>query len=165
MNDIEEKLTKQDLLDQIRSEHGLLEATLARLTHAQMLLPGVDGVWSVKDVLAHISTWEHWMIQWTNSLVRGEKPVVPEPWDVDRMNADNYKRVKDFSLADVLEEFHLSYRDAVTLAEGLSEEQLQSNHLDTWPMGLLWRGIADNTSGHYKEHRSDILAWIKKQGN
>ena len=52
-------MTRHDLLDQITSERGFLEETLARLTHAQMLLPGVVGEWSVKDALAHISTWEH----------------------------------------------------------------------------------------------------------
>ena len=59
MNAQTEKMTKSELLNQIRTERGQLEETLARLTHAQMLLPGVDGEWSVKDALAHISTWEH----------------------------------------------------------------------------------------------------------
>jgi hypothetical protein len=165
MTDHDEKLTKPELLEKIRSEHGLLEATLARLTHAQMLLPGVDGEWNVKDALAHISTWERWMIRWTNSLLRGEMPDTPDPWDVDRMNAENYERVKEFKLADVLEEFHLSYWESVALAESLSEEQLQTIYPDTWPMGPLWRGIADNTSNHYKEHRGDIQAWLKKRGH
>jgi hypothetical protein len=163
MNDHDEKLTKSELLGQIRSEHGLLEATLARLTHPQMLLPGVDGEWNVKDALAHISTWERWMIQWTNSLLRGEKPDTPEPWDVDRMNAETFARVKEFALADVLEEFRLSYWDSVALAETLTEKQLQTSHPNTWPIGLLWEGIADNTSRHYKQHRGDIQVWLKKQ--
>jgi hypothetical protein len=163
MNDQVEKFSKSELLDQIRSEHGLLEATLSRLTHAQMLLPGVDGEWSVKDALAHISAWERWMIGWTNSLQRGEKPDTPDTWDVDRMNAEIFARVKDFALADVLEEFRLSYWDSVALAESLSEKQLQTNYPDTWPMGPLWMGIADNTSGHYKQHRGDIQTWLLKQ--
>jgi hypothetical protein len=165
MNNLDKNFSKPDLLEQIRAEHGLLETTLARLTHAQMLLPGVDGEWSVKDALAHISTWERWMIRWTSSLLRGEKPDTPESWDVDRMNAENYARVKEIPLADVLEEFRLSYWDSVALAESLSKEQLLANYPDTWPMGPLWIGIADNTSGHYKQHRGDIQAWLKKRGN
>jgi hypothetical protein len=163
MNANVKKLNKTELLDQIRSEHGLLEATLSRLSHAQMLLPGVDGEWSVKDALAHISTWERWMIRWTNSLLRGERPDTPEPWDVDRMNAETFARVKKFALADVLEEFRLSYWDSVALAESLNEKQLQTNYPDRWPMGPLWEGIADNTNRHYKQHRGDIQAWLEKQ--
>jgi len=163
MNDQIEKMTRHELLDQIRAERGRLEETLARLTHAQMLLPGVDGEWSVKDALAHISTWERWMIHWTNSLLRGEKPDTPEPWDVERMNAGTYARVKEIPLADVLEEFRLSYWDVLVLTESLSEEQLQIVHADTWPMGPLWTGIAANTNWHYKEHRTDIQKWLKNQ--
>jgi hypothetical protein len=163
MDNQTEKLTKPELLDQIRAERGRLEETLARLTHAQMLLPGVDGEWSVKDALAHISTWERWMICWTNSLLQGKKPDTPDPWDVERMNAGTYARVKEIPLAAVLEEFRESYWDSLALIEGLDEEQLQTVHTDTWPMGPLWTGVAANTNWHYKEHRTDIQKWLNNQ--
>jgi hypothetical protein len=157
------KITKQELLEQIRSERGLLEGTLARLTHAQMLLPGVDGEWTVKDALAHISTWERWMIRWTNSLLQSEKPDTPDQWDIEQMNAGTYWRVKEFPLADVLGEFRKSYWDSLVLAESLSEIQLQTVYTDTWPMGPLWTGIAANMNWHYKEHRIDIQKWLDTQ--
>jgi len=164
MSDQIKHLSKQELLAQIRSEHGKLEETLARLTHPQMLLPGVDGQWSVKDALAHISTWERWMIGWTNSHLRGEKPETPETWDIERMNAETYARIKEIPLADVLEEFRLSYWDSLALAESLSEKQLQTVYTDTWPMGPLWTGVAANMNWHYKEHRTDIETWLKNRG-
>jgi hypothetical protein len=163
MNEQINKITKQELLEQIRFERGLLEETLARLTHPQMLLPGVDGEWNVKDALAHISTWERWMIRWTNSLLRGEKPDTPEPWDIEQMNAETYRQVKEFPLAVVLEEYRRSYWDSLALAEHLSEEQLQTDYSATWPMGPLWTGIAANTNWHYKEHRTDIQKWLETQ--
>lgn len=163
MSDESEKMTKSQLLESIREEHSLLEMTLARLTHDQMLLPGVEGVWSIKDVLAHISAWERRMINWTGSHLRGEEPAVPLPWDVDRMNAETYAQVKDKPLADVLEEFRESYWDSLSLAESISEEQYQTNYADTWPMGPLWTGIAANMNWHYKEHRMDIQKWLASQ--
>jgi len=161
MSDPIDKMTRFELLHQVRIERSRLDETLAHLTPTQMLLPGVDGAWSVKDVLAHISTWERWMIRWTNSLLRGEKPDTPEPWDVERMNAGTFARVKDIPLAGVLEEFRQSYWDSLTLAESLSEEQLQTSYTDTWPMGPLWTGIAANTNWHYREHRTDIQKWLE----
>lgn len=94
MSDETEKMTKSELLKLIRDERGLLEMTLARLTHAQMLLPGVDGEWSVKDALAHISAWERRMIGWTGSHLRGERPSVPLVWDVDQINAEIYGQIR-----------------------------------------------------------------------
>jgi hypothetical protein len=156
-----EHFSKPSLLDQIRTERRKLEETLACLTQAQMLLPGVDGEWSVKDALAHISTWEHWMIRWIGRLLQGEKPDTPEPWDVERMNAGIYALVKKIPLAKVLEEFRQSYWASLALAKRLSEEQLQSIYADSWPMGPLWTGVAANTNWHYKEHRTDIQKWIE----
>lgn len=163
MTDQNEHMTKKELLEQVRSERGQLEETLARLTHPQMLLPGVESDWTVKDTLAHISTWERWMIQWINSLLGGEKPDTPEPWDIDRMNAGTYARVKNISLSEVLEEFRQSYWDSLILAESLSEGQLQTVYTDTWPKGPLWLGVAANTCFHYKEHRIDIQKWLDSQ--
>ena len=128
---------KPKLLVHIRAERDFLEETLSRLTPEQMLAPGVDGEWSVKDILAHIVAWEQRMIRWIGSHLRGEPPDVPLPWDVERMNAETYAQVKDKPLAGVLEEFHQSYRAALLLAESLSEGQLQTEYTDTWPMGPL----------------------------
>jgi hypothetical protein len=163
MNEQKIHISKQELREQIRAERGLLEGTLARLTHAQMLLPGVDGNWSVKDALAHISTWERWMVSWTNSLLQGKRPETPDPWDIEQMNAETYNRVKELPLAEVLEEFRQSYWDSLSLFESLSEEQLQTVYTDAWPMGPLWTGIAANMNWHYKEHRADIQKWLETQ--
>ncbi len=155
-----EKMTKTRLLELIRDERGLLEMTLARLTHSQMFLAGVDGDWSVKDVLAHISAWERMMIEWTGSHVHGEKPDTPTPWDVDRINAGIYAQVREKPLADVLEEFRSSYWDSLALVESLTEAQLHKAYPDTWPMGELWTGIAANMNWHYQQHRQDIRKWL-----
>ena len=160
--DTPQNLNKSELLDQIRDERRKLEALLAGLSPDQMVRPGVDGPWSVKDVLAHIVTWEGWMREWTASHLRGEAPKVPEPWDIDRMNAETYARVKDLPLAEVLEEFRRSYRESLALAEGLSEAQLQTEYRGTWPLGRLWTGLAANMNWHYQEHCKDIEKWLAK---
>jgi len=79
------------------------------------------------------------------------------------MNAGTYALVKEIPLANVLEEFRQSYWDSLTLAESLSEEQLQTIYTDTWPMVPLWTGIAANTNWHYKEHLTDIQKWFETQ--
>jgi hypothetical protein len=157
-----QNLNKSELLAQIRDEHQKLEALLAGLSPDQMIRPGADGVWSVKDVLAHIATWEGWMREWTASHVRGEAPRVPEQWDVDRMNAETYARVKEIPLAEVLAEFRHSYLESLALVESLGEAQLQTEYSTTWPLGLLWTGVAANMNWHYQEHRKDIQKWLAK---
>ena len=39
-----------------------------------MLEPGVTGAWSVKDILAHVTTWEGEALKHLPLVLRGEKP-------------------------------------------------------------------------------------------
>ena len=154
--------TQAELLSEIREERRKLEELLATLTPDQMVTGGVDGDWSIKDILAHIATWEGWMRDWTTSLVSGQAPRVPEEWNIDRMNAEAHARLRDMPLPKVLREFQRSYRQSLALIEGLTEAQLRAETLDTWPLGPLWSKVADNTSWHYREHRLDIEKWLAK---
>jgi hypothetical protein len=78
------------------------------------------------------------------------------------MNTETYNQVKDKPLSEVQAEFRQSYQDSLELVKSLSEDQLQVTYSDTWPMGPLWTGIAENMNWHFKEHRSDILEWLGK---
>jgi hypothetical protein len=160
MENEREKFTKSGLLTSIREERQLLESTLAKLSEAQLLIPGVEGGWSVKDILAHITAWERRMLSWTGTLVTGGEPIVPLPWDVDRMNAESAALDKDKPLVEVMEEFQRSFLDSLNLVESLDEARLLVKHTDTWPMDFLWTGIASNMNWHYKEHREHIENWL-----
>ena len=50
--------TKSDLLAVIDSERTQLESLLKGLNDAQICKPGVEGPWSIKDILAHTAAWE-----------------------------------------------------------------------------------------------------------
>jgi hypothetical protein len=155
-------VNKSELLAEIRTERAALERALAGLSGEQITRSDADGAWSVKDILAHIVAWEGWMIGWTGQLLRGERPHNPAPVEtdeeLDRLNADNYRQNRDRPLDDVLADFRRSHADALHLAEGLVEEQLQEDHPNTWPHGPLWHGVAANTCWHYREHLDAVRA-------
>ena len=43
----------------MRAEHARLEALLANFSDEELVQPGRFGEWSAKDMLAHITFWEH----------------------------------------------------------------------------------------------------------
>lgn len=49
---------KTEILDQIRTTRQQFEEALAQVPAAHLTQPGVNGEWSVKDILAHIAWWE-----------------------------------------------------------------------------------------------------------
>jgi hypothetical protein len=157
-------MNKSELVSAIRKERAEFEAAVAVLTPEQMLWTESEGAWSVKDTLAHIVAWEQWMIGWTTQILRGEAPHDPAPAegddDVDRMNAENFRRNRDRVLNDVQTDFRRSYVEALSLTESLSEEALQEKHPNMWPHGPLWQGVAANTCWHYREHLDAMRARV-----
>ena len=51
-------MNKQQLLNKIDSAWQQLKESYCNLTESQMTQPGITGKWSVKDILAHATTWE-----------------------------------------------------------------------------------------------------------
>ena len=51
----------------------LKDATLG-LSEAQMLIPGVTGNWSVKDILAHVNWWEEEGLKYLPLILQGGHP-------------------------------------------------------------------------------------------
>ena len=163
MSEGEESISKAELLSAIHVERQKLEEMLARLDQAQMTEPGVEGEWSVKDILAHLVTWEGRMVRWLGEAQRGQVPHVPATWDdIHQLNAQSYQEQQDRPLENVLSDFQRSYHEALTTVEAFPEEDLVDPDRFEWRKGQpLWVMVAANTFWHYKEHAESIQAWLK----
>ena len=164
MTEQTEPTTKNEILDLIQEEWHLLEASLAKLTPARMLAPGLEGERSVKDILAHITAWEWLMLQWLEESYAGLTPQRPAPgmtWDdLDQLNEQIYVADKDQELEDVLAELKTVFRQCFQVVEGMPEVDLFDGSRFVWREGdPIWHMVAANTWWHYKEHREQIEAW------
>jgi len=72
-------ISKAQAIDKLETERRRLEQNLAPLNENDMLRPGVVGEWSVKDVLAHLASWEQFFLDWYAADQRGEMPHPPAP--------------------------------------------------------------------------------------
>lgn len=163
-----EEITKPQLMEAITAGRKKFEATLSQLDEDQMISPGLESGWSVKDVLAHIQVWETRMVRWLEETQRGETPQMLPPgmtWDdLDQMNDETYLQNRDRPLSEVLEEFHQSFPKAVDTVKSISEEDLIDPDRFEWREGKpLWFIVAANTFWHYDEHDKAIREWLEGQ--
>jgi len=76
--------------DILKYGHRTVLATLDGLPEAEWYTPNVCGVWSVKDILAHLASFEHMLVDVLNSLLCG----TPTP-TLDRYRAGlQFRRCK-----------------------------------------------------------------------
>jgi hypothetical protein len=153
------QIDKATLLDKVRSERSRLDALLAGFTDEQMAQPGVDGDWSIKDHLAHI-TWHEREIVRMLSARSLEYSVVSDLWNLPlhERNHAIYESNRDRSLEEVRAESRQVYAELSQLLEGVSEEDLTDPGRYKGMPGdwKPWRLIAENTYEHYHDHTEDL---------
>jgi uncharacterized protein (TIGR03083 family) len=144
---------KAELLEQVRATHQALESLLSGLDPSQMTQPGVNGEWSVKDVLAHITWWEQHTLR---RLRTGHDDLYADGVDVpattDRANAEVFAANRARPLDAVLADFAASYQEVLAALEALLDAALADPDL--------YDAVAWDTFRHYPEHTAMLAAWL-----
>ena len=155
-------MTKNDLLASIRRDRLQLDELVARVGEARMEEPALEEGWSVKDVLAHISSWEKIGM----ATVRNNQPVdVPEPGPAttnttDLVNQKIYESNRDRPLADVRADAARSYDELLAMVEGMSDDALSSILGGATEGPTVDQVIRGNSDQHYREHAEQIGRWL-----
>jgi hypothetical protein len=162
--------THSQLLAEIDQEWANIERICAARSDAEMVTPGVDGEWSIKDTLCHLSAWEKYLLDRLGMVMTGQPPLYPvmNSWDdVHRFNAQVYAENKDRPLTSVIIEFRSLYRGVMTALEALTDNQLSQSYSYDWADDriTLEQLIRANTCEHYREHCNNIERRVTNAGN
>ena len=160
-----EQITKASLLAKVSDGYNAFERLLAPLSEEQMLAPELNDGWSVKDNIAHITSWHRRLLELLQAAASRRPPaLIPGLLDdvnVDQINAHFYKENRTLTLDVVLQQFRTSYIQVVAAIQALSVEDFTSTQRLDWLQGTpLWQVVAGNTYGHYQEHTEIIEAWL-----
>lgn len=161
-----EQVDKARILDEMRTNYAVLEGILTPLGETQMTTEGVMGEWSIKDILAHIASWQHRLLAWLNAAIRREGPAISGPDNVEEMDALNaqfYQENKSRSLDEVLTDFRTTYLQIIDVVQAMHEEDLTNPDRFVWAEGRpLWRLVAGDTYEHYQEHIGQVKEWLAR---
>ena len=125
----------------------------AGLPDARLLEPGVAGNWSVKDILAHVNTWEGEAVTYLPVILRGGKPPRYAAYGgIDAFNARMTEQKRDLSLPQVRRLLDETHGGLVDLIRSAPVDQLVG---DT----RFRRRLRLDTYGHYPEHTQAIREW------
>ena len=153
---------KAELLDIIQAGYNQFETLLASLNEEQMMIPGVNGSWSVKDNLAHLTVWQDHLLSQLEGILTNHKPpeFLPGLSTDDEENEYIYQENKDRPLAEVQTAFRASYQRVLAAVQSLSEETLNVPSPWSTSGNPIWPLIVGETYGHYEEHGSIIQRWL-----
>ncbi|RPI26864.1 MAG: DfsB family protein [Acidobacteria bacterium] len=158
--------SKQQLEQDIRTEHDLLCAVLDQIPEARHDEQGVwgDG-WTVKDLVAHLAEWQLMFLGWYDAGVKGAIPELPAPgykWnETPRLNRGIWLKHRTRSLSSVRSDFDSGYRRILEIVQGLSGEQLLlPGYFDWTGSHGLTTYLGANTASHYRFAMKVIKRWL-----
>jgi len=164
-------MKKSDLIAWLKGEYQQWEALLDRIGLARMEQPGVNGDWSMKDMIAHLTGWNRWHADRLRAAQRGEpKPLPHWPANLetdDEINAWIYEANRKRLVREVLDEMHQVHQQILAVIEALPDD-VRIERVDP-AYYLVWVGGQRFTPGeffdHYHDdHEQDVRAWLAQEG-
>jgi hypothetical protein len=138
------------LLGRIHSAWEALERSYAGLSDARLTEPGVTGDWSVKDILAHVTTWEEESLKYLPLIIEGNRPPRYARYGgIDAFNATMTAQKRGLSLSDVRQQMHEIHSKLIDFLQGVPEEQFARET-------RFRRRLRLDTYRHYLEHARAI---------
>src|SRR5437870_13378374 len=97
-------VNRERLLKRLDKAWEALQESYAGLSDPELLVPGVTGAWSIKDIIAHVSWWEEEALKHLPLILAGGRPprYSVTYGGIDAFNARMTKQRQDLSLAEVL---------------------------------------------------------------
>ena len=153
-------MDKQQFLKKVDQAWEAFEAAYAGLPEAQLTEPGVVGDWSVKDLLAHVSTWEEEALKFLPLILAGGRAprYSTQYGGLDAFNALITEQKRGLSLAEVQAQRASTHRRLLDYLGSVPAEPFESDTPFRHRLRL-------ETYSHYSLHTKMIRAWRERQAS
>jgi hypothetical protein len=165
-------MKKSELVSWLQGEYRQWEALLDRVGPDRMDQPGVNGDWSMKDMVAHLTGWNRWLVARMQAAQAGQ-PEPPPPWPVhlqadDEINAWIYESNRRRSVREILDETHQVFQQLLAVLESLPDD-VQIDYIEP-KFHLVWVGDERFQAGEFfyhfhDDHEPDVRAWLARVEN
>lgn len=146
------------------------ETLLAKIPPALLEKPGVEGQWSIKDIMAHIAYYERWLAGFLEAGMRGEEISLSDfdKLEMHTRNEQIYLLYRHRPLEEVLEDARQSYSRLVKAVMALNDEDFNPGSRFEKPIAAVWgevfpldECIGGDSFDHYTDHIPDIQNWLE----
>jgi hypothetical protein len=131
-----------------------LKESYAGLSQSQIMAPGVQGRWSVRDILAHVTTWEEEALLHLPVILQGGRPprYSTKYGGIDAFNELTTVRKKDLSLGQVQQQLEQVHARLIDYIQAAPDELFTTET-------RFRRRLRLDAYGHYPNHARAIQRW------
>jgi hypothetical protein len=132
----------------------MFQESYSDLSTEQLIQPGVTGDWSVKDILAHVTTWEEESLKHLPHILQGIQPPRYSVLygGIDAFNAQMTEQKRSLPLSEVLRQLDETHHQLLDYLQTVPEEQFTTET-------RFRRRLRLDTYSHYPIHTQSIREW------
>jgi uncharacterized protein (TIGR03083 family) len=146
-------MNRQQLLNKLNKAWAEIKESYAGLSDSQLAEPGVTGDWSVKDILAHVTTWEEEALKYLPLIIEGGRPPRYKTYGgIDAFNAQRTEQKRSLSLSEVLRQLDETHERLIDYVRSVPEEQFTRETRFRHRLRL-------DTYSHYPLHATMTREW------
>jgi hypothetical protein len=147
-------LHRRKVLQQLEKAWQDFQDSHSGLSDSLLTRPGVTKAWSVRDILAHVTTWEEEALKHLPLVLQGGRPprYSTTYGGIDAFNALMTEHKKHLPLRQVLEEQRTAHRRLLEFLETVPDRHFRSE-------ARFRRRLRLDTYSHYPKHAQAIRNW------
>ncbi len=153
-------MNRAQLLSRLDKAWQAFQESYAGLSDKEMILPGVTGDWSVKDILAHVTWWEEEALAHLPTILENRTPprYSVTYGGINAFNAQKTEQKRDLTLSQVLRQQADTHRRLVDLIQSVPEDQFVRET-------RFRHRLRVDTYSHYPEHTQAIRKWREQHNH
>ncbi len=151
--------TINEALTRLAESRQALHQAIEGLSQEDMTQVQVEGVWTGKDILGHIVTWEEVCLEPLRRYADGGPFEVEVIENYMAWNDEQAARKRSIPLAAILEELAAIREKIVTAAGELSPERQERQVTFPWGEKGTVAEMLDRLHRHELEHARNIQRW------
>ena len=149
---------KERLFQRLHTRWQAFQDSFAGLSDEALLTPGVTGHWTVRDLLAHVATWEEEALNALPVIVQGGRlPRYASQGGIDAFNAREQEHKREFPLQRLKQESEATHRRLLAYVQRAPESAYAAE-------GRFLKRLRLDAYGYWGEHTAQILKWREEQG-
>ena len=168
---------KKQILVMLDEEFKRWEGLLGSMNEQQLTAGQLPEGWSIKDIMAHLMTWQQRSIARLEAAVQDREPVFPK-WadyldlnsdsddDLNKINAWIYETNRERAWQSVYRDWRAGYLRFMELGQAIPEVDLMTvgryTGLEEYPLSII---LVSSYEHHHDEHLVPLLAWLKQHGD
>ena len=162
---------KDHILTALREEYDRWEDLLSILSETQITASLSPSDWTIKDVIAHLRTWQQRSIARMEAALFNREPEFPG-WlpgvdpdaegATDRVNAWIFENNRGLSWLQVYQNWSEGFLLFLEAGEGFPERDLLDSSKYPWLKGYSLADILLASYDHHQEHYEKLLAWLEE---